>query len=132
MFSEPQNLDKKGQKFGNIPNGFSQLFFCAMPLKRKYDQVAAETQTTIAADYQLGVRGHRYKALATKYNLPRGTVQHIIGRARNNNRVPFSDRGHKRRKLNPKEEEKMLKTLRSNPSVSNRQLAASVGNKVRP
>ena len=70
MLSEPQNLGKKGQKFGNMPNGFSQVFFCAMPLKRKYDQIAAETQTNIAADYQPGVRGHGYKALATKYNLP--------------------------------------------------------------
>ena len=48
--------------------------------KRRYERVQPELQRDIVEDYQCGVRGHGYIAIARKHGLPVGTVRDVIVR----------------------------------------------------
>ena len=128
-FENSRNQEKNSWTRKNV---IFNHHFLTMSLKRKYNQVDVQTQRAIADDYQSGVRGSGYKALADKYRLPLGIVRNIIKRARDNKGEPVTERGHKRRKLNTKDETKLLETLRRNPSATNRQLMSAVRNKIKP
>jgi transposase len=99
--------------------------------KQNYTMVSPGVQRSIAAEYRRGVRGGGYKALSKKFNLPVSTVRHILKRAQGNGGDPVQPRGHKQRKLTLAEQRKIFKTLDRKPSATNRELAASVGDKIK-
>lgn len=101
-------------------------------MKRSYHEMSPSLQTTIANEYQWGVRGHGIRSLANKYQVSRPTVQHIIERAKLHRGQPASSRGHKKQKLSASQISKMKTTLQRNPQATNQQLAASVNNAIRP
>jgi transposase-like protein len=102
------------------------VFPCHGGIKRHYEEVQPQTQKRIVEDYQRGVRGHGYKAIAKKHGLPVPTVQHVIERAERTGGNKVAPRGHKKRKLDGSEEAKLCKALDKNPTATNRQLRAAV------
>ena len=98
--------------------------------KRRYEAVQPEVQRDIVADYQPGVRGHGHIAIAKKHGPPVGTVQHVLARAKRVGADPVAPRGHKKRKLDRRDEAKLYRRLDQNPFATNRELAALVGEKI--
>ena len=111
---------------------FTGSHFPPMSLKRTYTQIDEGTQRAIASDYQHGVRGHGIRAIASKYDIPESTVRHVVERARQHGGNPVTERGHKKRKLSPAAEGKLLQALKATPSASNTDLARAVGNVIKP
>ena len=95
-------------------------------MKRRYAAVEPETQRAIASEYRRGVHGYGAPSLARKYELPVPTVQSILKRAKVHG-DPVTERGHRERKLDEKQERKLVATLDANPLATNRELAAAVG-----
>jgi transposase len=95
-------------------------------MKRRYTQVEDEEQRAIVAEYRRGVRGSGLIAIAKQHKLPRQTVESIIKRAKHHG-DPVTERGHKPRALDSKQEHKLVATLDRDPMATNRELAAAVG-----
>jgi len=100
--------------------------------KRRYATVAPEVQRAIVREYRPGVRGRGLRALARKYDLSVGTVQHVVERGGPGRRDPVIPRGHRERKLGGKQEAKLLRAADRNPMATNRQLAAAVAGAIAP
>ena len=64
--------------------------------KRRYMQLSAEEQRDIASEYADGDGGSSMQAIADAHRLAKGTVQHVIERAREHD-DPVQPRGHKKR-----------------------------------
>ena len=88
--------------------------------KRRYERVQPELQRDIVEDYQCGVRGHGYIAIARKHGLPVGTVPDVIVRGERAGGDLVAPRGHK--KLNSGDQTKLWRTLDQNSFVTNREL----------
>lgn len=95
-------------------------------MKRPYSQVDPDIQRDIVADYEPHVRGSGYKSLAKHYGLPVGTVDSIIKRAKLHG-DPVTERGHKPRALDAKQERKLVAALDRDPYATNRVLAQRAG-----
>ena len=98
--------------------------------KRRYEQVQPQLQRDIVEDYQRGVRGHGYFAIAQKHGLPVRTVQHVIARGLRGDGDPVATRGHKKQKLSGDDQTKLYRTLDHNHFATNRELRAVVENKI--
>ena len=72
-------------------------------------------------DYQCGVRGHGYIAIARKHGLPVGTVRDVIVRGEWAEGDLVAPRGHKK-KLNSGNQTKLWRALDQNPFATNREL----------
>jgi transposase len=99
--------------------------------KRRYAAVDPELQRAVAAEYRPGERGAGAKSLASKHGLPLGTVQSILDRAAEHG-DPVTPHGHKKRKLDAKQEAKLTRALDRNPLATNRELARTVGDVIVP
>jgi transposase len=110
---------------------YNSIFF-RMSSSRPYTSVPPATQRAIARDCKPGVRGHGAKSIGQQYGVPWQTVQHIMERAQQHGGDPVQPRGHKKRKLSDRDMRKLHSALDRNPILSNRQLAAKVGNKIAP
>ena len=113
-------------------NDISRFTFFSMSLKCTYTQIDEGTQRAIANDYQHGARGHGIRANASKYGITEFTVRHMVERSRQHGGDPVTERGHKKRKLSPAAEGKLLQALKANPSASNTNLARAVDNVIKP
>lgn len=98
--------------------------------KRSYAQLSADKQRQIVAEYDNGSGNISMQALADRHRLSKSTVRNIISRAKNNDGDPFSERGHKKRKLGPGQVAELYHGLDANPLTTNRHLAHSVGNAI--
>ena len=58
--------------------------------KRRYERAQPELQRDIVEDYQCGVRGHGYLAIARKHGLPVGTVRDVIVRGERSRRAAWT------------------------------------------
>ena len=76
-------------------------------IKRRYEEVQPQVQRRIVAEYQQGVRGYGYIAIAKRLQLPVSTVRGVIARAERADGDPVAPRGHKKRKLGSGEEVKL-------------------------
>jgi transposase len=101
-------------------------------MKRRYEAVAPEVQRAIAAEYQPSVRGSGRRALASKYGLIVGTVQHVLERAERGGGDPVTPRGHRKRKLDATDESKLERALDQDPLATNRELATVVADAIAP
>ena len=100
--------------------------------KRRYERVQPELQRDIVEDYQCGVRGHGYIAIARKHGgflweqcetwLYRENGQEAVSSPR---RV-----GTKKQKLNSGDQTKLWRALDQNPFATNRELRGVVENKI--
>ena len=94
-------------------------------MKRRYAEVNPELQRTIASEYEAGGDDSSKRALAKKHHVSSGTVQGIVERARKHG-DPVTPRGHRERKLDSKEEAKLMRAAKRKPLATNRELARSV------
>jgi transposase len=117
----------KGRGLGKFPP-----YNLIMSHKRKYQEVEPATQLDIAREYQRGVRGHGIRALAQRFDLPSGTIQHIIERAEASKGDPVQPRGHRELSLTKRERVKLERHTDKHPFTTNRELSALVGNKIAP
>ena len=86
-------------------------------MKRRYDAIDPDIQRAIAAEWCPGVRGFGASRLAQQFNLPQGTAQSVL----------MTERGHRGRKLDERQEARLQQALDAKPFTSNRDLAAAVG-----
>ena len=100
-------------------------------MKRRYAVVDPDVQRAIAAEWCPGVRGCGAITLAQKHNLPQGTVQNVLKRVKLHG-DPVTERGHRGRKLDERQEVKLQHALDAHPFTSNRDLAAVVGGVIAP
>jgi len=92
-------------------------------MKRRYEAVDPDIQRAVAAEWSPGIRGFGATRLAQRFNLPRGTVQSMLKRAKLHG-DPVTERGHRGRKLDERQEVRLQQTLDAKPFTSNRNLAA--------
>jgi len=98
--------------------------------KRRYERVQPQLQRDIVEDYQCGVRGHGYIAIARKHGLPVGTVRDVIVRGERAGGDLVAPRGHKKQKLNSDDQARLWRALDQNPFATNRELRGVVENKI--
>jgi hypothetical protein len=94
--------------------------------------IAPEIQRAIVREYQPGVRGFGYKAIAKRYGCSVPGVRWIVKRANANNGNPVAPRGHKRRKLNNGDVRKIDRLLTRDPAMTNVEIANKLGDKIAP
>jgi transposase len=100
--------------------------------KRRYQQLSADEQRAIVAEYGGGAEGASIGDIAKQRRLPKSTVHAVIRRAELNHGDPVTERGHKQRKLNNRQAAKLLRTLDADPYATNRDLAAAVCDAIKP
>ena len=88
-------------------------------MKRRYDAIDPDIQRAIAAEWCPGVRGFGASRLAQQFNLPRGTAQSVLKRAKLHG-DPVTERGHRGRKLDERQEARLQHALDAKPFTSNR------------
>jgi transposase len=113
--------------------------FCLFPhtktqvmSKRRYIQLSAGEQRDIVEEYAEGAAGKTMQEVADDHRVAKSTVHAVIDRARRHGNDPVTERGHKRRKLVPCQEAKLLRTIEADPMATNRDLARAVGNVIAP
>jgi len=82
-------------------------------MKRRYAAIDPNIQRAIAAEWCPGVRGFGAASLAQQFNLPRGTVKSVLKRAKLHG-DPVTERGHRGRKLDERQEARLQQTLDAN------------------
>lgn len=99
---------------------------------RRYQLVKPEHQRAIVAEYKEGGSEASLQSIATRWHLAKSTVQGMVERAERNEGDPATSRGHRKRKLDEKQESTLRRVLARKPTASNRELARSVGGIIHP
>jgi transposase len=101
-----------------------------MSKKRSYTTIDAAVQRQIYYDYTQTGESLSYGTLSAKYHIGRSTIHRIITRGNQHNGDPVTPRGHKKRKLSPGEELRIQNAVLGNPTITNKELAKKVNNKI--
>lgn len=102
----------------------SDTLFEKMPGKRTYDNI-------IQLVYFNYYKGKSAKDLAEMFSLKLSTVYNIINRAKNEDRLELKQSPGRPKKLNRREENKIIKTIYNNPYASTRSIARDLKNDCR-
>lgn len=97
----------------------------------KGDTVPAHTQRLIVQDYRPPPRGFGSTKLARKYQLSRKTIDHILERAKEDeDGNPVKSRGHRKRKLDESDHQKIREVLKEDQWQTQTQIANQLDTKV--